>query len=205
MRKLHTISALMIYGLINSTSASAASWDETLQGDLSNNGLAPSALTLDIGINSVKGSFGGTAPERDYLAITIQSGMQLSALLVGDGFIQNDARSFIGVQAGSIMTVSPTSGSSTGLLGFTHVQPGLGFDLLPDIGNTAAFGAIGFTGPLSAGTYTFWIQDTSGNGSFSYDFVVTTAPVPEPETYAMLLAGLGLMGTAARRRKQKQS
>jgi choice-of-anchor A domain-containing protein len=29
-----------------------------------------------------------------------------------------------------------------------------------------------------------------------------TAPVPEPETYAMLLAGLGLMGVIARRRKQ---
>lgn len=29
------------------------------------------------------------------------------------------------------------------------------------------------------------------------------APVPEPETYAMLLAGLGLMGGIARRRKQK--
>lgn len=28
------------------------------------------------------------------------------------------------------------------------------------------------------------------------------APVPEPETYAMLLTGLGLMGFAARRRKQ---
>lgn len=28
------------------------------------------------------------------------------------------------------------------------------------------------------------------------------APVPEPETYAMLLAGLGLMATIARRRKQ---
>lgn len=28
-----------------------------------------------------------------------------------------------------------------------------------------------------------------------------TAPVPEPETYAMMLAGLGLLGVAARRRK----
>jgi hypothetical protein len=27
--------------------------------------------------------------------------------------------------------------------------------------------------------------------------------VPEPETYAMLLAGLGLMGAIARRRKDK--
>ena len=30
---------------------------------------------------------------------------------------------------------------------------------------------------------------------------VLTAPVPEPETYAMLLAGLGLLGVVARRRK----
>jgi len=29
------------------------------------------------------------------------------------------------------------------------------------------------------------------------------APVPEPETYAMLLAGLGLIGAVSRRRKQK--
>lgn len=33
--------------------------------------------------------------------------------------------------------------------------------------------------------------------------VVTPSPVPEPETYAMLLAGLGLLGVMARRRKQQ--
>lgn len=32
-----------------------------------------------------------------------------------------------------------------------------------------------------------------------------TAPVPEPETYAMMLAGLGLIGVAARRRKQQSA
>jgi hypothetical protein len=31
--------------------------------------------------------------------------------------------------------------------------------------------------------------------------VYSLAPVPEPETYAMLLAGLGLLGFTARRRK----
>jgi hypothetical protein len=35
------------------------------------------------------------------------------------------------------------------------------------------------------------------------DFTFHTAAIPEPETYVMLLAGLGLLGFAARRRKQK--
>lgn len=34
---------------------------------------------------------------------------------------------------------------------------------------------------------------------------VSVTAVPEPETYAMLLAGLGLMGTIVRRRKSKQA
>lgn len=34
-------------------------------------------------------------------------------------------------------------------------------------------------------------------------FTVVTVPIPEPETYAMMLAGLGLLGVVARRRKQK--
>ena len=35
--------------------------------------------------------------------------------------------------------------------------------------------------------------------------IVLTTPVPEPETYAMLLAGLALMGALAKRRKSKQA
>ena len=35
------------------------------------------------------------------------------------------------------------------------------------------------------------------------DNLTFTTPIPEPETYAMLLAGLGLLGFAARRRKLK--
>lgn len=41
-----------------------------------------------------------------------------------------------------------------------------------------------------------------GNGSLQISLV---SAVPEPETYAMMLAGLGLMGAVARRRKAKQA
>jgi hypothetical protein len=40
-------------------------------------------------------------------------------------------------------------------------------------------------------------------GLWAYATGSIVSPVPEPETYAMLLVGLGLMGGMARRRKQK--
>ena len=43
----------------------------------------------------------------------------------------------------------------------------------------------------------------TGAGSGNTGPVDVTGVIPEPETYAMLLAGLGLMGFVARRRKQK--
>jgi len=53
-------------------------------------------------------------------------------------------------------------------------------------------------GSLVAGTK-YWInlKGTATDASYS----VTLAPVPEPETYALLLAGLGMLGTVARRRR----
>lgn len=41
----------------------------------------------------------------------------------------------------------------------------------------------------------------NGPWTFVDEVRFTAAPIPEPETYAMLLAGLGLMGAVARRRK----
>ena len=46
----------------------------------------------------------------------------------------------------------------------------------------------------------------AGNGSLSVGFNLSTnsvGVVPEAETYAMLVAGLGLMGAVVRRRSRK--
>ena len=44
-----------------------------------------------------------------------------------------------------------------------------------------------------------------GNSGTGHAWYVPATPIPEPETYAMLLAGLGVLGFAARRRKQKEA
>lgn len=52
-------------------------------------------------------------------------------------------------------------------------------------------------GPSNGSYYSEGTIDAYAKVTYTYE----TAPVPEPETYAMLLAGLGLVGVVARRRK----
>ncbi len=55
---------------------------------------------------------------------------------------------------------------------------------------------------LTAGSYYLQISGIA-NGTLggAYSGSISVTPVPEPETFAMLLAGLGVMGAIARRRK----
>jgi len=65
------------------------------------------------------------------------------------------------------------------------------------------------TAPLS-GALWLGMNDDAYSGNLSDNSgaiqvnVRVTSPVPEPETYALMLAGLAVIGTAARRRKTKQ-
>jgi hypothetical protein len=58
---------------------------------------------------------------------------------------------------------------------------------------------------ITAGSYYLTVEGTqkgAGNGSYTLNIAATPATaVPEPEAYAMMLAGLGLIGFAARRKQ----
>ena len=63
-------------------------------------------------------------------------------------------------------------------------------------------------GPVTAAVHSLVVNGVSGNGgSFTGSLGVSATPiapppVPEPETYALLLAGLGLLGFMVKRRQQ---
>lgn len=69
---------------------------------------------------------------------------------------------------------------------------------------------LNFTGDLAAGAtatdayYSLNMPDPGAGNSYTFTLTQTpvVAVVPEPETYAMFLAGLGLMGFMAKRKKQ---
>lgn len=68
----------------------------------------------------------------------------------------------------------------------------------------AAFAATG----LGAGTYYFEVKGVALNGTsgnYAGNVNLSLAPVPEPDSYAMLFAGLGLMGAIARRRGKSKT
>ena len=90
--------------------------------------------------------------------------------------------------------------------GAYHEEPGLTFAGLSGKKFGAVYSVAG--GTLTPNMSAQYVRySAGGNQNWGYLFEmdvqghVTAAPVPEPETYALMLAGLGLVGFAARRRR----
>ena len=178
----------------------ATAWNEAVSGDLANAGASPTAVNFGLGSNIIIGTTGRTSGvvDRDYLRFTLPAGWQLDTLtVVSATAVGTSALSFIAVQAGPHVTVSPTGGSASGRLGYAHSgENDVGTDILQIMGFGP--GATGFSGALPAGSYSFWIQDT-GTGVASYNLNFGVSAVPEPSAALMLLAGVAGLGWLRRR------
>jgi hypothetical protein len=95
----------------------------------------------------------------------------------------------LALAAGNYALFVTTDGSTPGAILYTN-----GTTSFSDA-NLTIFSGGGTAVPFVDGA----IDDRIWNGNIHYSL----SAVPEPETYAMMLAGLGLLGFAARRRKQK--
>lgn len=183
--------------------ASAATvWNETTNGDLSSNRLAPTAINVAVGNNDVIGSVVGNPSDLDYLTIIVPAGDELSQIILAS-FTSTDQKGFLGVQQGSTFTEPATGANPAHLLGYTHFGPGagnVGADILPGMGTGA--GSQGFTAPLAAGSYTFWVQQLGALTNYDFNFVVR--PVPEPATCGMAATSAVLCALTAMRRRLRR-
>ena len=196
-----TVAALV---LVSSPASAVLTYDEGVSGDLSDTGSTPTVLTLGVGDNLIVGTTGhdtSGAIDRDYFSFVIGGGQSLTAIDVLLG-TETLGLSFIGLQEGNEVRVSPNAADAAGLLGWTHFgADDIGTDILDDM-SVASAGSTGFSVPLGPGTYSIWLQEISPGGAvpFRLNFVINE--VPEPATWMMMLLGFGGVGFAMRRNRR---
>ena len=131
------------------------------------------------------------------------------ATLTGSDFI--DYFTFTLASTSSLATIAHSGTISSAYpadffasTGTVYLYSGVAGDGIADTlkGSFAIGSGTTFTG-LSAGKYYFEVSGTGvgSSGVSTYGIKNTVSAVPEPANVAMLLAGLGMMGFVARRRK----
>ena len=196
-RLLGVVATLLVCASLSP--AQAFNYNEATDGDLSGNGLIPSMLVAASGVNSL--AMTSATGDRDYFSFTVPAGHWLTSI-IHKTYASADDLSFFALQAGSTFTEPPVGADSTHLLGYVHFGvPTVGTEIIDNLATsyTLPQPAIGFTAPLTAGPYTFWVQQTGAAAAYSVDFVLTS--VPEPATWALLLPSV--LGLAAARRRRR--
>jgi hypothetical protein len=91
---------------------------------------------------------------------------------------------------------------TTDLAALTALEQGYKQSFLADL-DTSSVGSFGAHYLLTLSDADVGASSTRNTYQMELNLVGNVAAVPEPETYAMMLAGMGLMGAMARRRRQR--
>ena len=200
IKTVHIYTLLAVVTLSPGSGAQAGIvYSETIDGELSDNLVAPTALSLpsnppltvilngQVGNNGNSGATDGS--DADYFSFTLSGGVSLESIQV----ISSTTNSFFGYTAGNGFSGQGFADVD----GFALTQTGAG-ELLDDL--------VGSGASLSGDIFSFWIQETEPTlADYSIQFTFA-APVPVPAAFWLFASGLvGLAGlkrstlTAARK------
>jgi len=191
-----------------------------MNGPLSFTGTSPTQIPLNLGVNSIVSTFGGST-QFDYFSFTLATGQSLTSFRL-DSYVSADAVAWLGIKRGSDWTINY---DTTQMLAQQHFgTANIGSDIL----------GISTSSPLVAGTYTVRSQQLgatanyqvtlnvadpaptsdliswtpSQSGDFWYTCSVQGHPamtgkiavaVPEPSSLSLLLLSLGALSLHRRR------
>ena len=194
--------ALLVFTIcIPSVVSAQIFFDETISGDLGDptDGSTTILGLLGLGGNTVSGildnDFSGpnNGLDRDSFTFTVAQGQQLDSL----SFTALNGGFHFYALSNQDTAVSTNSGGDNyyaSLIG----DESIGVNLLDGTVNDS--GGAGGTGPLAAGDYTFWFQETDFS-IVNYSLALTTSTaVPEPCSTLVLLCSGGLICLRRRRR-----
>ncbi|MEM7210665.1 MAG: hypothetical protein AAF479_02050, partial [Pseudomonadota bacterium] len=138
-------------------------YDESVDGDLSGDNLAPTSVQLPgSGTFTIAAGQAGTPRDIDYVTINVPVGSQLDSFVIDD-YIENqaDGGAFFGIGVGTSLPGSPGGQSAGDLIGgILFDETEIGTDILG--ASNGGFGTGGFTAPLGAGDYTLWFNQLGG-------------------------------------------
>jgi len=143
-------------------------YNESTDGDLSNNGTMPTSITFAAGSNIIIAEQASTNP--DYFTFVVPEGYELSQIHV-ENFDTPDV-AFIGIENGTSIN-GETADNLLG--GFVYGEPNINTNILPAMG--ALTGATGFMETLPAGNYTIWLNQTGTSSNTTLDFVINMSAI----------------------------
>jgi len=174
----------------------ALTYHETINGDLSGLGSAPTFLNFSQGVNTISGTMGlASSLDADIFTFNIAPGNSLTSVMMTqfDPVGEVIEGSFFAIAAGSKISTASGSGHAANTL----VNASSRELLVPGalLGSKLSGGASALSTPVGLGSYTVWFQETATSVNYTLGFTV----VPEPSTSLLALPASALL---ARRRRR---
>ena len=186
VKRLHFAVLLLIFICLRSHGQTFLH-SETNSGDLGEDHLAPTTLSLSQGVSFLEVSVNRF--DVDVFTLTIPAGIQLNAIILRNYGSTSANQSFFGFQEHRLtLSTFPSSGFGDPI---NYVLVGTD-DLNSDVLSVMVNANVNLAGPLQAGNHAFWVNETSDNqANMIFEFQSSQVTVPEATSSLLLLIGAG--------------